>query len=130
MGKIMSKWQVFGVDRVSGEDRVIYVEAGTEKHALDKASESGVMVERIQIATKKRLQSESAGSTSGSQGVRFLGIPVPFLGEQRRKYSERGVNTVGEIAAGVFVGLLLFSLFSPLVVVYIAMALYVWGQSV
>jgi len=135
---------VIGVDSDTGKGKHLDIRAETEKQAQIKANEKGLMVESVEQIVGNSRQAEASPPNQSShtptpyepvnysnqtkpKHVRFFGIPMPFFGEEKRKYADRGVNTIGEIAAAVFVGMLAFSCISPVVFVYFTMFLVAWG---
>lgn len=150
----MTQWRVIGVDRVSGSGRTIYVEADTKREAMDRANDRGILVERVdlydvdkpdsagdpfqnrELATHSPELYEPINANKDSKSIsnavaEYLKVDLrlPYFGEKRRRYQERGVNTVGEIAAGVFFGLLIFSCFSPLIVFFVMAFWIAWARS-
>lgn len=149
---MMAKWRVIGVDSVSGKGRSVEVDASSAKGAQMLANDMGIMVERVdpaipgqdvdkselavEASPKKKKQapdiyeSVTLRASPKRKHVRFFGVPVPYFGESKRKYDERGVNTIGEMAAAVFLGLLAFSCISPVVFLYILIFMVVWGSAI
>lgn len=101
------KYRVFGLDRESGNERVENIDAESSEGALKVAYDRGIVVEKVVEAAKAKSTKPKNTKTKDRISVRIFG--------DRKDYQQRGVNTVGEIAAGVFVGLLLFSCVSPLI---------------
>tara|TARA_E500000318_G_scaffold17776_2_gene18165 strand:+ start:29105 stop:29575 length:471 start_codon:yes stop_codon:yes gene_type:complete len=147
----VQKWRVIGLDSTTGKGRDAIVEAATEHDAQIAANDLGIMVERVvrydvdkpKPETQRKPAAHSANqppvlyepikqedrqSTFKARLIEYskFKLSLPLFSEKRRGYEERGVNTVGEIAAGVFFGMLIFTCFSPLVIFFALAFWYTW----
>jgi hypothetical protein len=116
----MDAFRVHGVDRETGEREIVDIQAVNEKAALDAAYQRGLVVEKIEHlkanAKKSVINSTPTAKPKSTKQPAKLGYGSPWgdLG---------GVKTSGnrvlEIAIGVFLGLLLFSCISPMIVIFV-----------
>ena len=101
-----SKWKVTGADRDSGEDRVVWIEA----KSLDSAAEQAVRFNMLVADVREERQT----ATSGVAKSTHHGVQVVELRGGQVKLMATGV---WRIATGVFLGLLMWSIFAAVVAV-------------
>lgn len=122
-------YKITGMDRDSGEPMTVIVDAESEEEALGEAFKQNIVVEKIEHlkgANPKPPRSVSEETQRRNDLMRERRDRVhPSARSSELPGSRIQLNDVATIALGVFVGLLVFSLLSPLV---IAIVFVIWGS--
>lgn len=116
-GKMIYK--VIGVDRKTAQDRELVCEHSTEREAMNDAYSQGIAVERVEEVKQANGSDKKAQRLKDqreNQSRVWSEHPNRKTGRSDRADYNR---QVGIVAMGVFIGLLLFSCISPVIIIVV-----------
>ena len=109
----MNRYQVSGLDRENGQPRDLVVNAINEDNARNEAADAGIVVENMSLI--------QCPAQSNNQH--------PTKNKTELSSYRKSANRIGEMAIAVFIGLLLFSCVSPIIITFIISTLIYLGRN-
>lgn len=125
-------YKVIGVDKETAEYRELICEYDTEREAQNEAFEKGIAVERVEIVKPAKGKPEK--KKKAPKPVQHISADDSFddnIANPTKKRSDRADynRQVGIVAMGVFLGLLVFSCASPLIIIGVLGVLRALGRN-